>query len=156
MAEVTDTKQTFPHGGKKFQPGQSGNPNGRPKGRRSLSTIIRDILEDEINWDLLPADQAQQLSERFKTKKGWEALVYVAVEKALQGDSQAREWLRKAGYGDKLDLTSDEKPLPILGVLGVQENDRPAENSQPEQTDTSSPGGDGGGKDRGDNPLPDK
>ncbi len=33
---------------KPFKPGQSGNPNGRPKGK-SLTTILRDLLERKIN-----------------------------------------------------------------------------------------------------------
>ena len=32
-----------------FQPGQSGNPNGRPKGGRNASSMARDALERTIN-----------------------------------------------------------------------------------------------------------
>src|SRR5664280_3740012 len=29
-----------------FKPGESGNPDGRPKGRQSLSTTIQEMLDD--------------------------------------------------------------------------------------------------------------
>ena len=38
----------------RFQAGESGNPKGRPLGRKSLSTIIRDIGEQSINWKSIP------------------------------------------------------------------------------------------------------
>lgn len=87
-------------------PGQSGNPAGRKKGRRSLSAIIREILEgeDEFYWDEMP-DTATKFHEKHGDATPWEAIVYKAVYQAAEGDQQAREWLRKAGYGDQLDIT---------------------------------------------------
>jgi len=38
---------------KPWQPGQSGNPAGRPKDSRNLKSIIRDILEDNSIYDNL-------------------------------------------------------------------------------------------------------
>ena len=29
----------------RFEPGESGNPNGRPKGSRNIATILRELLE---------------------------------------------------------------------------------------------------------------
>lgn len=34
--------------GHEFKPGQSGNPAGRPKGSKSLSTVLKEMLEEEI------------------------------------------------------------------------------------------------------------
>lgn len=45
MSKVIDG----PRGGKinRLQPGESGNPNGRPKGSRNVATILREYLEIE-------------------------------------------------------------------------------------------------------------
>jgi len=54
-------------GGRKFQPGQSGNPNGRPKGSRNVATLaLESLLDGEA-----------------------EALTRKAVELALTGDIAA-------------------------------------------------------------------
>lgn len=87
-----------------FKPGQSGNPAGKPKGARSLSTIIREFLEQELDWSLVPVkpERAKHLAEKYRGKAGWEALVAVAAGKAMSGDTKAMAWLSKAGYGDKI------------------------------------------------------
>lgn len=98
--------------------GQSGNPNGRPKGRKNLSTIVKDLLEDdEFNWDILPT-KAKDFGKSVGNP--WKAIVFVAVARALSGDVRPMEWLRKSGYGDKLDIMSDgkriEAPLIISAI----------------------------------------
>ncbi|MFM7855401.1 MAG: DUF5681 domain-containing protein, partial [Flammeovirgaceae bacterium] len=65
----------FPHDGKKFNEGQSGNPNGRPKGARSLSTILREMLEEEIEVNIEGKKEKKQLQElicRKLLKKGYD------------------------------------------------------------------------------------
>ena len=37
--------------GKGFKPGQSGNPNGRPKGTRSIPDILKKIGDEEGTLD---------------------------------------------------------------------------------------------------------
>lgn len=44
MSVESGDKQRLPH---QFQPGRSGNPNGRPKGSRSASTAALDALGDK-------------------------------------------------------------------------------------------------------------
>lgn len=113
----------------KFKPGQSGNPNGRPKGAKSLATIIRELERDDFDWKHVPIknkDAVAAMGSPFK------AIVMVAVGQAVSGDKAAREWLRKAGYGDKLDVTSDGEKLNVALVqfIGDDVNDEPNDDSQ--------------------------
>src|SRR5262249_13119552 len=76
-----------------FQPGQSGNPNGRPKGVRNASSMARDALERTVN---------------VKVKGTWRKMTvrkasYLRLgEKAVVGDAKALDYL--------LSLESEEHP----------------------------------------------
>ena len=118
-----------------FPKGESGNPNGRPKGRKSLATIIRELEEESFNWNLFPK-HSKQLQE-FIDLAGpigspFRAIVYRAVLDSIVGKGiekvAAREFLRKAGYGDKLDLTSKgerikQEPIIISAIKPRKANE---------------------------------
>lgn len=36
---------------KPYKPGQSGNPLGKPKGSKNMKTILREMLETDINYE---------------------------------------------------------------------------------------------------------
>lgn len=103
--------------GHEFKPGESGNPNGRPVGTRSLSTIIRELNEAPPDWKLLPLKGSAEMAKRYKNKSAWEAIVYVAMGQAMAGDQQARDFLAKRGYGDKLAIDHTTAGKPILASL---------------------------------------
>lgn len=130
----------FPNPSTQFQPGKSGNPSGRPVGRRSLAIIIRDMLENEINWDLIPIKDSNKFKEKYKERSAWEALVAVAFSKALAGDTKAMQWLSRSGYGDK--MTIDHEPgffntakleIEIVNPKADAERDSEASPGPPEQ-----------------------
>lgn len=101
---------------KPFKPGESGNPNGRPKGSKSLATIIRELENEDFDWSKVPIknqEAAKTMGSPFK------AIVLVALGQAMGGDRHAREWLRKAGYGDKLDITSNDQPIQAATVVDL-------------------------------------
>lgn len=105
-----------------FQPGQSGNPNGKKKGLKNLSTLVRQVLgNDELFDELLriaPNNKAKtqlKVLKELKDKRAGNALVLSMLLKSISGDTKAAEWLRKAGYGDRLSLVDDED-RPILPV----------------------------------------
>ncbi len=61
-----------------FKPGQSGNPKGRPKGKRSLSTIVDEVLAERVTI-------TRRNGRTAKVSK-LQAMLLMAVNKALQGD----------------------------------------------------------------------
>lgn len=93
MAEKTGQQQK----GRKFAPGQSGNPAGRPKGARHKTTLaIEALLEGEA-----------------------EALTRKAVELAKAGDMQALRLCmdRLAPPRKDRSVTFDLPPIDTLGDL---------------------------------------
>ena len=103
---------------KPWEPGKSGNPKGREKGVKNLSTIVHRVLGDE-----------KLLNKAYNRKPEWLAslpdknlafaMVMAMAMKAASGDEKAFTALRKAGYGDKLDLSADDQPIQPLYVLPV-------------------------------------
>ena len=45
-----------------FPKGVSGNPNGRPKGTKNRSTLVRELLEMESTFDNPLTEQSEKLS----------------------------------------------------------------------------------------------
>ena len=76
-----------------FQPGRSGNPNGRPNGTRNASSMARDVLERTVS---------------VKVKRAWRKMTarkaaYLRLaERAVAGDAKALDYL--------LALESEEHP----------------------------------------------
>lgn len=107
----------FPSVANQFQDNNPGGP-GRPKGKLNLSTLVKKLAEDERLADKM-----------FKRKPEWwdilddknmaSAIVGAMMMRAASGDSKAATWFRKSGWGDKLDITSDDRPIVPLAVLDM-------------------------------------
>lgn len=87
-----------------FVPGQSGNPNGRRKGSKNRSTIVREILE--------LMHESGQTYEYAGTK--------AIADKMVAGDVQAWDKLMDSGYGkvkdtSEVDVTTKGKPITASG-----------------------------------------
>jgi Family of unknown function (DUF5681) len=67
----------------RFKRGQSGNPKGRPRGRRNMQTIIEGALDEPVSV---------QLAGKLRTVPVREAIVHAHAAKAAQGD------VRSAGF----------------------------------------------------------
>lgn len=102
-----------------FQPGQSGNPAGKPKGAVHLSTKIQAMLNDPNFTARL------KYIDGFSDAEGatpMEVITGAALAAAAKGDKAAREWLAKYGYGQKVDITSNGETLKTALVQFVGED----------------------------------
>lgn len=100
----------FPHDGKKFQSGESGNPAGKPKGTKHITTHIQELMEDEaFEANVLDAKKGMVEYKGAPVK----AIIQVAITKAVNGDDKAREWLAKYGWHAKqeIDVTTDGEKI---------------------------------------------
>lgn len=68
----------------RFRPGQSGNPAGRPRAARNLSTLLENELKKPVT--VREGGRVRSVAKR-------EALVASLVNKALQGETRASSLL---------------------------------------------------------------
>lgn len=100
---------------KPFEKGESGNPNGRPKGAKNRSTIARYWLE--VNQNL-----KNPLTGESETMSQEDLMTLALIKKAREGDVNAYKALMDSGYGapiQQVEQTIIEQPL----FPDVQEND---------------------------------
>ena len=104
MADATDDESYEVGYGKppkhsRFQPGESGNPAGRPKDSRNIKKVLRDVAQETI--DMKEDGQRMRVSKQ-------EALIRGLMASALKGDTRAAKLLidlftRGPGHMDRYD-----------------------------------------------------
>jgi len=77
---------------KHFNKGESGNPNGRPKGSRNRSTIVKELLE-------FASSQKNVLTGEQETLTQEQAITLAMLLKAGKGDVNAYKALMDSCYG---------------------------------------------------------
>jgi hypothetical protein len=90
-----------------YKKGESGNPNGRPKGSRNRSTIARRWLE--VNQNL-----KNPLTGENETMSQEDLMTLALIKKAREGDVNAYKALMDSGYGapvQQIEQTLMEQPL---------------------------------------------
>ena len=65
---------------RQFKPGQSGNPKGRPKGRKNLTTTVVDALSKKIKV---------RDKNGLRTISKLDAMIEVQINKAVSGNSNS-------------------------------------------------------------------
>ena len=75
-----------------FNKGESGNPNGRPKGSRNRSTIVKELLE-------FASSQKNVLTGEQETLTQEQAITLAMLLKAGKGDVNAYKALMDSCYG---------------------------------------------------------
>ncbi len=91
----------------RFKRGQSGNPRGRPRGRKSASTIIRDVLYRKMT--VTENGRRRQLS-------AIEVLARQVAKESLEGNHRSRALLLKL--------------IPVMRDLSGDEDAAPAETAE--------------------------
>lgn len=119
----------FPHDGKKFKPGESGNPDGKPKGIPNTKTRLQRILnliekhKNPVTGDIEDFSVAEilDLQQIIKARKGDSKAYQILVDR-LEGKA-----------GQSIDHTTLGKalPTPILGGLA---KDVPTDDSNEEDS----------------------
>ena len=100
-----------------FKKGESGNPNGRPKGSRNRSTIARQWLE--VSQKL-----KNPLTGENETMSQEDLMTLALIKKAREGDVNAYKALMDSGYGapiQQIDQTI-EQTLNEINVNIVKPN----------------------------------
>lgn len=98
---MTFVKGEIPPGATPFQPGQSGNPAGKPKGSQSRATIAKKVLSMSINT---PKDILDSFKEEYpdlpKKITIEEAMTLAIAKKALKkGDYLRYKTIMDSAYG---------------------------------------------------------
>jgi len=70
----------------RFKPGQSGNPEGRPKGRRKMGELLDAVLAEQITI---------REGDRFRKVSRGEAAMRALIQKAMRGDAKSCSMLLK-------------------------------------------------------------
>lgn len=78
----------------------------KPKRPRNLDKIVREILDDDELVDKVIQNQPEYWG-RLPAKNGAYIISTVMMVKAMGGDIKAAEWIRKTGFGDKVQLETD-------------------------------------------------
>lgn len=99
----------FPDDGIKFSPGESGNPNGRPKGSRNRSSIVKQWLEVEQKIKNPITGKDEFLEQQ-------DLITLAILKKARDGDVNAYKELMDSAYG-KLSQTLTHEGNPEQPVV---------------------------------------
>jgi len=106
----------------RWEKGESGNPNGRPKGSKNRSTIAKYWLEVNQN-------SMNPLTGENETMSQEDLMTLALIKKAREGDVNAYKALMDSGYGapvQQIEQTNIE--LPFFDLNETEENDSTKES----------------------------
>jgi len=107
----------------RWEKGESGNPNGRPKGSKNRSTIAKYWLE--VNQNL-----KNPLTGEKETMSQEDLMTLALIKKAREGDVSAYKALMDSGYGapvQQIEQTNIE--LPFFDLNETDGNDSTSQDS---------------------------
>lgn len=98
----------------KWDKGESGNPNGRPKGSKNRSTIARQWLE--VNQNL-----KNPITGVNETMSQEDLITLALIKKARDGDVNAYKALMDSGYGAPIQQIEQQQTTVDLSELTTEE-----------------------------------
>lgn len=113
MTEKPKHKSGRPPADTRFQPGQSGNPKGRPKGRVSFETLI----ERELRKSVVITENGRS---RRMTKK--EVIIRRLTHESIRGEYRAIELLLKLvgpGREKEVEASAEDFSMPDKDTLRI-------------------------------------
>lgn len=119
-----------------FQPGQSGNPRGRPKGTKNLKSDLQEELNEKIL--VREGDRARRVSKQ-------RAVVKAIVTRTMKGDARAASLLtsmmmRLLDTGEGAPETAEPLHDGELEILRAFEERARQTSAEPKTTRSSDPG----------------
>lgn len=100
---------------KSWKKGQSGNPNGRPKGSKNRSTIVKKWLEAlEDNYNPISGQTEKMTQEDIMT--------LAVLRKARNGDIRAYKELMDSLYGtnkETIDISTDHTGIDFDELMSI-------------------------------------
>jgi hypothetical protein len=113
MAEDDEVGYGKPPKHSRFKKGQSGNPKGRPKGKKNRTTVITAML-DEVTT-VMEGGKARRMTKL-------EIIVAVLINKALKGDKKAIDMVlqlqRETQFGEAA-APGGTGVLKVPGMVGA-------------------------------------
>ena len=97
-----------------FNKGESGNPNGRPKGSKNRSTIARQWLE--VNQS-----SKNPITGQNETMSQEDLITLALIKKARDGDVNAYKALMDSGYGAPVQQIEQQQTTVDLSELTTEE-----------------------------------
>lgn len=89
----------------RFKPGQSGNPKGRPKHRKNISTVVSEVLNERIKI---------REGNKIKSMSKSEAIARSMVLRALKGDTKS--FTSVMDLDEKIRQEQKQKSIPTRVV----------------------------------------
>lgn len=95
-----------------WEPGQSGNPAGRRPGSKNMSTIAKELLNQDADIRMLATSSVAEMTRDMPLSYA-KAIVLATFNKALQGNVQAITWLTEQQEKSAVREVATQQPIVV-------------------------------------------